>query len=59
MREVSHWDDAETETSDLGTIGGTETWLSGAVGARRLGASRIEVPAGKASTPQHAEDEEV
>jgi uncharacterized cupin superfamily protein len=59
MRELSHWDDAESETSDLGTIGGTETWLSGAVDARRLGASRIEVPAGKASTPQHAEDEEV
>jgi uncharacterized cupin superfamily protein len=59
MREVSHWDDAPSETEDLGTIGGTEQWLSGAVGAQRLGASRVQVPAGKASTPQHAEDEEV
>jgi uncharacterized cupin superfamily protein len=59
MRELSHWDDAPSETSDLATIGGTEQWLSGAVGAQRLGASRVQVPAGKASTPQHAEDEEV
>jgi uncharacterized cupin superfamily protein len=59
MREVSHWDDAPSETSDLDTIGGTEHWLSGAVGSHRLGASRVQVPAGKASTPQHAEDEEV
>ena len=59
MREVSHWDDAPSEASDLDVIGGTEQWLSGAVGARRLGVSRVQVPAGKASTPQHAEDEEV
>lgn len=59
MRELSHWDDAPSETSDLDTIGGHEQWLSGAVGSRRLGASRQQIPAGKASTPQHAEDEEV
>ena len=59
MRELSHWDDAETETSDLDTIGGVEQWLSGAVGCPRLGASRLQIPAGKAATPQHAEDEEL
>ncbi|MFL5843357.1 MAG: cupin domain-containing protein [Solirubrobacteraceae bacterium] len=59
MREVSHWDDAPSDTSDEGPIGNTETWLSGAVDAVRLGVSRYEVPAGKAASPQHAEDEEV
>jgi uncharacterized cupin superfamily protein len=59
MREVSHWDDAPSEVSDLDIIGGTEQWLSGAVGSRALGASRVQVPAGKAATPLHAEDEEV
>lgn len=59
MRELSHWDDAQTETSDLENIGGQEQWLSGAVGSRRLGASRLQIPAGKAATPQHAEDEEL
>jgi uncharacterized cupin superfamily protein len=59
MRELSHWDDAPSEPSDLEVVGGTESWLSGAVGARRLGVTRVRVAAGKASTPLHAEDEEV
>ena len=59
MRHVAHWDDVERETTDLGTIAATEHWLSGGVGCHRLGASRIQVPAGRASTPQHAEDAEV
>src|SRR6476660_5169392 len=59
MREVAHWDDAPSETTDLGTIAATEHWLSGAVGSRRLGVSRNEIPPGRASTPLHAEDEEV
>lgn len=59
MRDLAHADDAPAETTDLGTIAATEQWLSGAVGSRRLGVSRIAVPAGKASTPLHAEDEEV
>src|SRR4051794_6932136 len=59
MSHIAHWDSAPSETSDLDTIGGHEQWLSGAVGSRRLGASRQQIPAGKASTPQHAEDEEV
>jgi uncharacterized cupin superfamily protein len=59
MTGISHWDEAPSETVDLGTIGGTEHWLSGAVGSRRLGASRVQVLGDHASTPQHAEDEEV
>lgn len=59
MAAVAHWDDAPTETEDLGAIGGTWTAVSRAVGARRLGVNRIRVPAGKAATPMHAEDEEV
>lgn len=57
MPAVAHWDDAETGTEDLGVIGGT--WTDLAQGAHRLGAHRVQVPAGKAATPQHAEDEEV
>src|SRR6478672_9649598 len=59
MREVAHWDDAPSETTDLGTIAATEHWLSGAVGSRRLGVSRHEIPPGRASTPLHAAAEEV
>lgn len=59
MRAVAHWDDVPTETEDLGVIGGTWSELAPAVGCRRLGVHRIQVPAGKAATPQHAEDEEI
>src|SRR3954454_23890458 len=58
MSHIAHWDDAPSETTDVGPIANTETWLSGAVGSRRLGVSRYEVPAGNATSPQHAEDEE-
>src|SRR3954449_4998756 len=59
MSDVAHWDDAPSDTMDVGPIGNTETWLSGAGATRQLGVSRYEVPAGKATSPQHAEDEEV
>jgi uncharacterized cupin superfamily protein len=59
MSNIAHWDDAMNDTNDVGPIANHETWLSGAVGSRRLGVSRYEVPAGKATSPQHAEDEEV
>lgn len=59
MPVAIHWDDIESESADLGTIGGTWTELSAPAGSVRLGASRIEVPPGRAATPQHAEDEEV
>ena len=59
MPHIAHWDDAPSDTMDVGPIANTETWLSGAVESVRLGVSRYEVPAGKATSPQHAEDEEV
>jgi uncharacterized cupin superfamily protein len=59
MSAIAHWEDANSETEDLGAIGGTWTELSEAVGAVRLGVNRIEIASGKAATPQHAEDEEV
>jgi uncharacterized cupin superfamily protein len=59
MRELSHWDDAPTDVEDLGTIGGTWSFLGEAVGALRLGVNRFRLEAGKVATPQHAEDEEV
>ena len=59
MHHLAHWAEAPSESEDLGVIGGTWTELAPAVGCRTLGAHRIRVPAGKAATPQHAEDEEV
>lgn len=59
MAEAAHWDDLESETFDLGVIGATWQELAGALGATRTGVNRIQVPAGKAATPQHAEDEEL
>lgn len=58
MRELSHWDDAPSEDVDLGTIGGTGTYLGEAVGVLRLGVNRFGVKPGRMATPQHAEDEE-
>jgi uncharacterized cupin superfamily protein len=59
MRAVAHWDDIATETEALGPIGGTWQELGGAAGAVRLGVNRSQLPAGQASSPLHAEDEEV
>ena len=59
MRELSHWDDAPTDDEDLGTIGGTWSFLGEAVGSLRLGVNRFVLEPGKVATPQHAEDEEV
>src|SRR5580765_4602185 len=59
MRAVAHWDDVESASFDLGVIGATWSGLADAAGAVRLAVNRIQVPAGKAATPQHAEDEEV
>lgn len=59
MRELSHWDDAPTDDEDLGTIGGTWSFLGEAVAAVRLGVNRVRLEAGKVASPQHAEDEEV
>jgi uncharacterized cupin superfamily protein len=59
MRAVAHWDDVESETEDLGVIGGAYQQLSGPLGAVRTAVNRMRVAPGKAATPQHAEDEEL
>jgi len=59
MRAVAHWDDVDSETHDLGTIGGTYTELSVRLGAISTAVNRTQVAPGKAATPQHAEDEEI
>jgi uncharacterized cupin superfamily protein len=59
MPTTIHWDDCESFEADLGLIGGRWTGLAQGAGARRLGVNRIQVPPGKAATPQHAEDEEL
>ena len=52
---ISHWDEAETDRADLGHLGGAWTDLGHATGSRRIGVNRIQVDAGKWSTPAHIE----
>src|SRR3954447_24735156 len=59
MRAVAHWDDIPAEKEEAGPIGGTWQELASSAGAVRLGVNRLRMEPGKASTPQHAEDEEV
>jgi uncharacterized cupin superfamily protein len=59
MRAVAHWDHVDSETEDLGTIGGTYQELSGPLGATATAVNRMRVLPGKQATPQHAEDEEI
>lgn len=59
MRALAHWDDVESESHDLGVIGGTYQELSGPLGATATAVNRMRVAPGKAATPQHAEDEEL
>lgn len=59
MRVLAHAADIEPETEDLGVIANTGHYLGEAVGLTRLAANRFEVPAGKAASPLHAEDEEI
>src|SRR4051812_434257 len=59
MLTTIHWDDCEAFEADLGAVGSRFTFLSDGAGARRLGVNRIQVPPGKAATPQHAENEEL
>lgn len=59
MPATVHSDDVEVQAADHGPIGGRWRDLGAAAGSVRLGASRVEVPAGRAMTPLHAEDEEI
>src|SRR3954447_15874704 len=59
MRAVAHWDDIPAEKEEAGPIGGTWQELASSAGAVRLGVNRLRMEPGKASSPLHAEDEEV
>src|SRR5437763_4198 len=59
MRAVAQWDDITAEKEEAGPIGGTWQELAGSAGAVRLGVNRLRMGPGKASSPLHAEDEEV
>lgn len=59
MPSSVHWDEIESETEEVGPIGGTWWDLGAAAGAAALGVCRIRIPAGKMATPLHAEEEEV
>jgi uncharacterized cupin superfamily protein len=52
---ISHWDEAETDRADLGHLGAAWTHLGEATGSKRLGVNRIQIDAGKWSTPAHIE----
>jgi uncharacterized cupin superfamily protein len=52
---VVHWDDVDGETSEIGHLGGAWRDLGSAAGSVHVGLSRITVPAGKWTTPAHAE----
>jgi uncharacterized cupin superfamily protein len=59
MPATIHWDEVHSDDEDLGVIAGRWTALSDPAGSVRLGCNRIQVPPGRAATPQHAEDEEL
>jgi uncharacterized cupin superfamily protein len=52
---VAHWDDAEPESADVGHLAGWWRDLGSAAGSVTVGLQRIEIPAGKWSTPAHVE----
>jgi uncharacterized cupin superfamily protein len=55
---VIHWDDVETEYDEAGTIGSTWTTLARAAGSRNVNMNRIQIAAGRRSTPLHMESDE-
>jgi uncharacterized cupin superfamily protein len=58
---VAHWDDVEGRRREVGHLAGTWFDLGSAAGSATVGVQRIQVDAGKWTTPAHAEglDEEV
>ena len=50
---IAHWEETESGRREAGHIGGEWTNLGVAAGTRTVGLSRIEVDAGKWSTPFH------
>jgi len=56
-----HFDDAPSNTRDLGHLQGTWSFLGEAAGCRQVGVRRIQVPQGGWSTPahEHGREEEI
>ncbi len=61
MPSVAHWDDVRGRRREVGHIGGTWFDLGSAAGSVAVGVQRIQIDAGKWSTPAHVEgiDEEI
>jgi uncharacterized cupin superfamily protein len=55
VKPLAHWDEVETESGEVGHLAGTWTDLGTAAGSFGVGVNRIQVPAGKWSTPAHVE----
>jgi len=55
---IVHWDDVEGRRSELGHLAGTWRDLGRAAGSVGVGLKRIEIDAGKWSTPAHVEGAE-
>jgi len=52
---VAHWDEIESESGEVGHLGGTWTDLGAGAGSVTVGVNRIQVPAERWSTPAHVE----
>lgn len=55
MQHVAHWDDVEPRRREVGHLAGTWRDLGRAVGTEGVGVQRIDVDAGRWSTPAHVE----
>ena len=55
---LAHWDDVKPSAGELGHLGGTWRDLGRAAGSVRVGVKRIEIAAGKWSTPVHTQGAE-
>ncbi len=55
MQHVSHWDDVGALHRDVGHLGATWRNLGRAAGTQGVGVARIDVDAGRWSTPAHIE----
>lgn len=55
MQHLVHWDDVEGVAREAGHLAGSWRDLGSAVGTVGVGVNRIEIPAGRWSTPAHAE----